>query len=150
MHCLESKIPTVGNKAHRGRGLAMVMSRLNQSLIRVCQAKLLEMKKDLVNRARSTAQNFSLAQAARETSGDEIDQTVAQLEEHSFLVNQERIRFQLLEIESALARIETGQFGICEETEEVIENERLLAVPWTRLSIEGAEIREALSKRYMR
>jgi DnaK suppressor protein len=46
--------------------------------------------------------------------------------------------------------MESGAYGICEETEEMIENERLLAIPWTRLSIEGAEIRESLKKRYAR
>jgi DnaK suppressor protein len=49
----------------------------------------------------------------------------------------------LIEIEFALARIENGQYGVCEETEEFIEHERLLAIPWTRFSIEGAEIRES-------
>ena len=44
--------------------------------------------------------------------------------------------------------MEQGIFGICEETEEQIEIERLLALPWTRLSIEGAEIREAVRKRF--
>jgi DnaK suppressor protein len=55
-----------------------------------------------------------------------------------------------LEIESALARIERGSYGVCEETDEPIEIERLRAIPWTRLSIEGSEIREALSRRYVR
>ncbi len=41
-------------------------------------------------------------------------------------------------------------YGICEETEELIEEDRLLAIPWTRLSIEGAEIRESVNKRYAR
>ena len=40
--------------------------------------------------------------------------------------------------------------GTVEETEELIEPERLRAIPWTRLSIEGAEIRESLTKRYAR
>ena len=53
-----------------------------------------------------------------------------------------------MEIEFALARIEQGTYGICEETEEPIEVERLLAIPWTRLSIEGAEIREVMTKKY--
>ena len=44
----------------------------------------------------------------------------------------------MLEIEFALSRIENGTYGICEMTEEKIENDRLLAIPWTRLSIEGA------------
>jgi DnaK suppressor protein len=108
------------------------------------------MKQDLLNRVRSSAAQFSQAQSSRTTSGDEIDQTVAQMEEHSFLVSQERMRGQLLEIEMALSRIEQGNFGVCEETEEVIEVDRLLAVPWTRLSIEGAEIREATERKFAR
>ena len=55
-----------------------------------------------------------------------------------------------MEIEMALGRIERGSYGICEETEEPIELERLLTIPWTRLSIEGAEIRESIRKRYAR
>ena len=66
------------------------------------------------------------------------------------LTVQERIRNQLFEIDMALGRIERGVFGICEETFEKIETERLLAIPFTRLSIEGAEIREAVSQRYLR
>jgi DnaK suppressor protein len=62
----------------------------------------------------------------------------------------DRLRSQLIEIESALARIENGSFGVCEETEEYIEPERLRAIPWTRLSIEGAEIRESVNKKYAR
>ncbi|PIS10586.1 MAG: molecular chaperone DnaK, partial [Bdellovibrio sp. CG10_big_fil_rev_8_21_14_0_10_47_8] len=95
--------------------------------------------------ARSGRAEFA---ANDKNSGDEIDQTVAQLAEHHFLVSQERVRRQLLEIEFALARIEAGQFGICEETQEPIEIDRLLAIPYTRLSIEGAEIREMSQRKF--
>ena len=119
---------------------------LSEQLIGECRAKLLRLKMDLLNRARTAQANF----IQLEKTGDEIDQTVAQQEEHSFLVTQERLRSQILEVEMALARIENGTFGVCEETEEFIEADRLLAIPWTRLSIEGAEIREALNRRYAR
>lgn len=85
-----------------------------------------------------------------EKGGDEGDQTIRVLAEQEFLSMHERLRSQLMEIESALARIESGAFGYCEETEEEIEPERLRAIPWTRLSIEGAEIRESVNKRYAR
>ena len=49
---------------------------------------------------------------------------------------------QLREIDAAMGRIEDDEYGICEETEEPIEEERLLALPWTRLSVEGAELRD--------
>ena len=123
---------------------------LSEQIIQECRKKLLLMKQDVLNRVRSSAREYSLALSERTTSGDEIDQSVSQLEEHAFLVSHDRLQHQLLEIENALARMERGTFGICEETEEPIEIERLLAIPWTRLSIEGAELREALSQRYAR
>ncbi len=110
-----------------------------------CKAKLLKVKSDLLNRAKQAADHFNQIDKA---SGDEIDQSAAHQEEHTFLINQSRIKQQLLEVESALGRIEMGNYGVCEETGEKIEQERLLALPWTRLSIEGAEIRENAQKKY--
>jgi len=43
----------------------------------------------------------------------------------------------LYEIEEAIQRIFDGQYGICEHTGEPIAKERLLAVPFTRYSLEG-------------
>lgn len=121
--------------------------RLSENLVLECKKILLQAKQDVLNRFR-TAQKEAVHMD--KGSGDEGDQSVAHIEEHSFLVSQERMRNQLLEIEMALSRIEKGTFGVCEETEEIIESERLLAIPWTRLSIEGAEIREAVSRRFAR
>ncbi|MEK6774603.1 MAG: TraR/DksA family transcriptional regulator [Bdellovibrionota bacterium] len=120
---------------------------LTLDLVNECKKRLLTMKQDLLNRIRTSASGFVVADRA---GGDEIDLTVALLEEHSFLINHERLRHQLMEIEFALARIEQGTFGFCEETEEPIEVERLIAIPWTRLSIEGAELREALGRKFAR
>jgi DnaK suppressor protein len=120
---------------------------LSKELIIECKTRLVAMKQELLNRVRSA--HFDLT-AVDKMSGDEIDQSVAQLAENAYLVNQERLRRQLFEIENALARIEMNNFGICEETQETIEAERLLAIPYTRLSIEGAELREALTKKFAR
>ena len=98
-----------------------------------------------MNRAKQSTVDFNQIDKAR---GDEIDQSAAHQEEHTFLVNQNRIKTRLLEVEFALARIENGTYGICELTEERIENERLLAIPWARLSIEGAEMEESTQKKY--
>lgn len=111
----------------------------------LCKQNLLKMKADLLNRSRQAAQEFNLIDKSR---GDEIDLSSAHQEEHAFLINQNRITAQILEIEFALARLENGTYGICEITEEKIEPERLLAIPWTRLSIEGAEIIESAQKKY--
>lgn len=121
---------------------------INQATMQECRRKLLLKRAELMNRFQSSKIQF--IESERGHGGDEIDQTVQQLEEHSFLINQERLRTQLIEIEMALSRMENGSYGICEETDEPIEVDRLLAVPWTRLSIEGAEIREALMKKFAR
>ncbi|WP_374034418.1 TraR/DksA family transcriptional regulator [Bdellovibrio bacteriovorus] len=121
-------------------------SRISENLVMECRRKLLSAKQDVLNRFRTAQRELVHA----ERGGDEADQSVAHIEEHSFLISQARMRNQLVEIEMALARIEQGTFGICEETEELIESERLLAIPWTRLSIEGAEMREAVSRKFAR
>ncbi len=79
----------------------------------------------------------------RDSSGDIGDLSAQITAEKEWSAHQNRIHKQLTEVDSALLRIKNGTFGICEKTEEVIEEQRLLAIPWTRFSIEGAEIKEA-------
>lgn len=120
--------------------------KLTDQLINECREKLLTAKADILNRvkeARGKLDQF-------ERGGDEADQTMRILAEQEVMTQTDRLRSQLLEIESALGRIESGSYGFCEETEEIIETERLRAIPWTRLSIEGAEIRESVDRRYAR
>ena len=120
---------------------------ISEKLVHECRSKLLSSKTDILNRVKEARMNLDQNE---EKGGDEGDQTVRVLAEQEFLSMHERLRSQLMEIESALARIEGGTFGYCEETEEEIEADRLRAIPWTRLSIEGAEIRESMNKRYAR
>lgn len=124
-----------------------LMRNLPVNFVMECKRRLLETKTQLLNRARDARFEF---ETLDKSGGDEADQTMSLLAENDFLTAQQRLREQLVEIEMALARIENGSFGICEETDEPIESERLRALPWTRLSIEGAEIREALERRFAR
>ncbi len=110
----------------------------------LCRQKLLAIKADLLNQIQNSNSAFNLIDKSH---GDESDLAHAHQEEHNFLVKQSRLTCQLLEIEFALSRIEQGTYGFCTETGEAIEDERLLAIPWTRYSIEGAEICEALAKK---
>jgi DnaK suppressor protein len=123
-----------------------VKEKLTDKLIKECKEKLLKTKMDLLNRVKEAREKLDLD----EKGGDEADQTMRLLAEQEMLNLNDRLRSQLYEIESALGRIESGAFGLCEETEEAIEVERLRAIPWTRLSIEGAEIRESMDRRYAR
>ncbi len=121
--------------------------KISSTVILECRKKLISMRQDILNRVRTSQLDFGHVE---KSSGDEVDQTVAQLAENHFLISQERMRAQLMEIEQALARIENGTYGICEETDEAIEVDRLFAIPWTRLSIEGAEIQEAMLRKFAR
>lgn len=121
---------------------------LSKNLVETCKKALLEAKANLLNRVRDVRKDLNSSEDGKQ--GDEGDQTVRALAESEALSNNERLRTQLFEIEMALSRIENGTYGVCEETEEDIEPERLLAIPWTRLSIEGAEIRESMMKKYAR
>jgi len=124
----------------------LVKEKLTDKLVKECKDKLLKSKMDLLNRVKEAREKLDLG----EKGGDEADQTMRLLAEQEMLNLNDRLRSQLFEIESALGRIESGAFGVCEETEEPIETERLRAIPWTRLSIEGAEIRESVERRYAR
>lgn len=126
------------------RRIQMKKDFLSEQTIQVCRTKLLDLKSQILNQTKSMAANFNQVDKSR---GDESDLSAAHQEEHNFLIAQTRLKAQLLEIEIALSRIESGNYGICEETDELIETERLLAIPWTRLSIEGAEIRESQTKK---
>lgn len=125
------------------------MNKVSKDLVNQCRGKLLKSKTEILNRIQEAKEGLNNNNDDSK-GGDEGDQTLRALAEAEFLSMNERLRKQLVEIEMALARIETGSYGVCEETEEPIETERLLAIPWTRLSIEGAEIRETMQKRYAR
>jgi DnaK suppressor protein len=51
----------------------------------------------------------------------------------------ERERQLLREVEAALARMETGEYGICESCGEEISPRRLQALPWARYCLRCAE-----------
>ena len=122
----------------------MISNEIPKQVLDQCKKKLLKTKTDLLNQVRTARQDMMFSEGGR---GDEADQTVRLMEEKEFLHKNERINSQLMAVEMALARIEQGCYGVCEETGEYIEPERLIALPWTSLSIEGAEIRESLNNK---
>ncbi len=121
--------------------------RLTDQFINECRTRLLEMRAEILNRSRLLTREYD----GRDRGGsDEGDMTMEILAENAFLSTQSRLKTHLVEIDQALSRMEKGLYGICEETDEPIEAERLRALPWTRLSIEGAEIRESVERRFAR
>lgn len=54
----------------------------------------------------------------------------------------------LVDIDDALARIEEGTYGICEECDEAIERPRLEALPFVRMCIKCQSEKEKLARRF--
>jgi len=114
-----------------------------QKLYQECKVKLLKVRQETMNGL--NALNPSLA---TEMAGDEADLASAHISQTQALNQRDKFLAKIKEIDDALARLENGTYGICEETDEMIEEKRLIAIPWTRLSLEGAEVREREQKRY--
>lgn len=123
----------------------MKTNHIKPEVVLELKKRLVLKRADLINRLRQQGDQIK---SGFDLRGDEIDQAVAVQSENATHAFQNKVKEELFEIELALSRMEQGTFGICEETEEMIEIERLMALPWTRLSIEGAELREAVRKRF--
>ncbi|MBS1962564.1 MAG: TraR/DksA family transcriptional regulator [Bdellovibrionales bacterium] len=113
------------------------MARTRAALLAECRKRLLKTKQDILNGLSSSREDIEVM-----NGGDEADQAADFQQKAAALAMRESSLKQLKEIDAALQRIEDNEYGVCEETEEPIEEERLLALPWTRLSVEGAEIRD--------
>lgn len=119
------------------------MSQKRQKLYDECRVKLLRVREETLNGLK--ALNPSLA---TEMVGDEADLASAHISQTQALNQRDKLLAKIKEIDESLARMEAGTYGICEETGDEIEEKRLQAIPWTRLSLEGAEVREREQKRY--
>ncbi len=119
------------------------MSQKRKKLYDECRGKLLKVREETLNGLK--ALNPSLE---TEMVGDEADLASAHISQTQALNQRDKLLAKIKEIDEALARMEGGSYGICEETGDEIEEKRLLAIPWTRLSLEGAEVREREQKRY--
>lgn len=90
-----------------------------------------EILNDLENIAIRNGQtgNFETTSDTRETEADELDldNRNEEFEENSAIVEELNIRLQ--EIESALLKIESNNYGNCEVCEKEIEEDRLMANP---------------------
>lgn len=88
------------------------------------------------------------AMAVHEQNSDELDQAAYEEELGLQLRQADRETRLLANIAAALKRIDTGEFGYCEETGEPIGLPRLLLRPTARLSLEAKERQEKHEHHY--
>jgi len=79
---------------------------------------------------------------ARGDQPDPMDAATDATDDEERVLLSERDRAQLREIDDALARLESGTYGVSERSGEPIGYARLRAVPWARLTVSEAEADE--------
>ena len=104
--------------------------------------KLLQLRDDILRHAGETTEHLRESVIVP----DPADRATIE-EEHALeLRTRDRERKLLKKIQQSLERIESGEYGWCEETGEAIGTPRLLARPTATLSLEAQERRELRQK----
>ena len=114
-----------------------VIKRLGKEVATELYEKLVEAKTRAQNHP--SASKEALLRLGTERGGDEADQVNRIQEEAQHTKRIQRDTKHLTEVLQALSRMESGNYGLCEYTQEPIGTKRLYALPWTRLSFKGAE-----------
>jgi DnaK suppressor protein len=115
---------------------------MNEAQQAFFRARLQSMKDDILENARETGEHLK----ENEVFADPNDR--ATVEEENMLEQRvrDRERKLLKKIDSALRRLDAGEYGFCLETGEPIGIGRLLARPTAELSIEAQEKHERMEK----
>ena len=118
---------------------------MNEKQLEFFRAKLQALKDDLLSNAGETTEHL------REDTSivpDPADRATIE-EEHALeLRTRDRERKLLKKISQSLARIESGDYGFCDETGEPIGLGRLIARPTATLSLEAQQRRELKQKMF--
>lgn len=107
--------------------------------------KLLAWKEDILKESKET---LAALQEESTNHPDLADRASSETDRSIELRARDRQRKLISKIDSALARIEDGSYGYCEETGEPISVRRLDARPIATLSIEAQEAHERREKIY--
>ena len=119
-------------------------SYMNAAQLAFFKGRLKALEHEILSNAGTTTENL------RETQfvPDPADRATIE-EEHALeLRTRDRERKLLKKVQQSIARIESGEYGWCDETGEPIGIARLLARPTATLSLEAQERRELRQKLY--
>lgn len=117
---------------------------MNDAQLAFFRERLLELKQETLDHISEARQR--LADAQRET--DELDRALSEEENRLRLRIADRESKLLPKIDEALKRIESGDYGFCEETGEPIGIDRLLLRPTATLCAEAKARQEKMERNY--
>ena len=107
---------------------------------------LLQHEKDkLLYKAKQTMESGSIS-LDKDEMYDEVDLATMTTDQNLTFKLLDRDRKLLGEIDHALRKIDSGDYGYCEGTGEIIPKRRLEVRPWTRHSVKFKEILERRKK----
>ncbi|HWV51572.1 RNA polymerase-binding protein DksA [Pseudorhodoplanes sp.] len=118
---------------------------MNEKQREYFRAKLLAWKEDILKEARETLQHL---QDENQNHPDLADRASSETDRAIELRARDRQRKLIAKIDAAIARIDEGTYGYCEETGEPISLRRLEARPIATLSIEAQERHERRERVY--
>jgi len=118
---------------------------MNEKQREYFRAKLLAWKDDILKEAKETLQHL---QDENQNHPDLADRASSETDRAIELRARDRQRKLTAKIDAALARIDDGSYGFCEETGEPISLKRLEARPIATLSIEAQERHERRERVY--
>ena len=117
---------------------------MNPMMLEYFRLKLLAWRQDLLKESSETIQNT--LQETELQKPDLADRASAETDHALELRTRDRERKLINKINSALERVEEGEYGYCEETGEPIGAARLEARPVATLSLEAQERHERMEK----
>ena len=130
------------NKSYRPSDKEPFMNERQREYFR---AKLLAWREDILKEAKETLQHL---QEENQNHPDLADRASSETDRAIELRARDRQRKLIAKIDEALARIDDGTYGYCEETGEPISLRRLEARPIATLSVEAQERHERRERVY--
>jgi DnaK suppressor protein len=98
---------------------------------------LIVMRKELLQEVSQSMRDES--NHLKHDIGDFYDQASSDRDRELSLMLADREREKVILVDDSLKRIENGTYGICESCDEVIDKERLMAMPFTKLCLSCQE-----------
>ncbi len=116
---------------------------MNDMMLSYFRDKLVAWKKEIIRESNETLGHLREEELRQP---DDADRATLEAEQEIELRTRDRERKLLSKVDQAIARIDTGEYGYCEETGEPIGVKRLLARPVATLCIEAQERHERYEK----
>lgn len=116
---------------------------MNERMLEYFRQKLLKWRSELLEESNDTLQSL---QEGGILEPDIADRASIETDRSLELRTRDRARKLIAKIDQALDRIENGEYGYCEETDEPISIARLEARPIATLSLEAQERHERMER----